>query len=64
MFVDQPICYWDDNDSWALVKLIQLKPGYGLGFRQYNGILSLDISIGFSEGSSGGKIHLKLSSDI
>ena len=64
MFVDQPICYLDDNDLWAFVKLIQLKPGYGLGFRQYNGILSLDISIGFSEGSSGGKIHLKLSSDI
>lgn len=39
-------------------------PGYGLGFRQYKGGLSLDISIGFSKQSSGGKIHIKFSSDL
>ncbi len=43
---------------------LRIKPGYGLGFRQYNGTISLDIAAGFSEGSSGAKIHLKFSSDL
>jgi hypothetical protein len=42
----------------------RFKSGYGVGFRQYNGTLTLDISIGFSEGSSGSKLHLKFSSDL
>ena len=39
-------------------------PGYGLGFRQYNGMISLDISFGFSKRSAGGKIHIKFSSKL
>ena len=53
LFVDTPI-------SNSLV----IHPGYGLGFRQYNGVITLDISFGFTEWSSGGKIHLKFSSDL
>jgi len=43
---------------------LTVKPGYGLGFRQYNGSISFDIAAGFSSQSSGTKIHLKFSSDL
>ena len=41
-----------------------IHPGYGLGFRQYKGTIALDISIGFSKRSAGGKIHIKFSSKL
>jgi hypothetical protein len=41
-----------------------IHPGYGLGFRQYKGTIALDISVGFSKRSAGGKIHIKFSSDL
>ena len=47
-----------------LVGTVTLKPGYGVGFRQYNGNVNMDISIGFSKSSPGGKLHLKFSSDL
>lgn len=53
LFVDTP-----------LTEVTPIKPGYGLGFRQYNGTLSLDIAAGFSSRSKNAKIHLKFSSDL
>jgi len=41
-----------------------IHPGYGLGFRQHKGTIALDISVGFSKSSTGGKIHIKFSSDL
>ena len=37
-----------------------IKPGFGMGIRQYNGSISYDISVGFPGEFSTGKIHKSL----
>ena len=41
-----------------------IHPCYGLCLRQFKGTIALDISIGFSKRSAGGKIHIKFSSKL
>lgn len=43
---------------------LNIHPGYGLGFRQYNGKLMINIAAGFSSTLSNAKIHLKFSSNL
>ena len=43
---------------------LNIQPGYGLGFRQYNGKIMINISAGFSSTLSNAKIHLKFSSNL
>jgi len=75
LFMDKPVSGFNDskdvvyNDVQKSEPLFgksfsTIKAGYGMGFRQHNGTFTLDIAIGFSEGSSGGKIHLKFSSEL
>ena len=64
LFMDSPVASFGKNALMDLVGTVTLKPGYGVGFRQYNGNVNMDISIGFSKSSPGGKLHLKFSSDL
>ena len=41
-----------------------IKPGYGLGIRQYNGSITYDISMGFPSDLSSGKIHISFMTDL
>ncbi len=41
-----------------------IKPGYGLGIRQYNGSITYDISMGFPSDFSSGKIHISFMTDL
>ena len=43
---------------------LNIQPGYGLGFRQYNGKIMINIAAGFSGTLSDAKIHLKFSSNL
>ncbi len=43
---------------------LNIQPGYGLGFRQYNGKIMINIAAGFSGTLSNAKIHLKFSSNL
>ena len=42
----------------------KIKPGYGIGIRQYNGSLSYNISLGFPGRFSNGKIHISFITDL
>ncbi len=65
LFVDAPVAnFGRDEGLMGMVKTMTLKPGYGVGFRQYNGTITMDISVGFSSSSPGSKLHLKFSSDL
>ncbi len=43
---------------------LNIQPGYGIGFRQYNGKIMINIAAGFSGTLSNAKIHLKFSSNL
>lgn len=65
LFVDSPVGRFGyDEGIIGIKKYFSLNPGYGMGFRQYNGTVTMDISVGFSKSSPGGKLHLKFSSDL
>lgn len=64
LFIDKPVAHFGNDGLLDMVKTMTLKPGYGVGFRQYNGTVTMDISIGHSKSSPGGKLHLKFSSDL
>jgi outer membrane protein assembly factor BamA len=64
IFSDYPIAYFGNEDLLDILQGRVLKPAYGIGFRQYDGSITLDISVGFSKSSPGGKLHLKFYSDL
>ena len=64
LFIDSPLAYEGLGDTFTSPQTIKLKSGYGVGFRQYTGRFTMDISVGFSKTSPGGKLHLKFASDL
>ena len=64
LFIDKPVASFGKNGLGDLARSMTLNSGYGVGFRQYNGTVTMDISIGLSKSSPGGKLHLKFSSDL
>lgn len=65
LFMDKPVASFGHEEGIiGVAKSLTLNPGYGVGFRQYNGTVTMDISVGFSSSSPGGKLHLKFSSDL